>query len=371
MRRLSLFVLAIFLTLQPFVLRAADEGRITGKVVNLTIKKPLPSQEVVLKGWRGNSIALEKKAKTDGEGRFEFSGLKIDEGLSYEVSTQHQGVEYSSDAFALTKDKKEAEITLEVYDLSEDKSKISIPFCHIVLSEGEGGFEVLETFSLMNTGKTAFPNLTLELPKGIENLKLIQGFMECCTQITGNKVIHSMALKPGGYVFSLRYSMKRSERLDLSRTFPFDVKHLSIITRLDTIDVSSPGFQPKRVETVEDKSFYTFPMENVKGGKKVEIVLRTGVKPRSDLPWIIASIAFLLGFGAFFASILRRRYRISEESRAIRSAQRERVLSVLISKLDELKSSGDISDEIYEEFRKTLEGKSRRGTRFRAPFASS
>ena len=353
MRRLNLFfTFAISILLST--LSAADEGRISGKVLNLTTGKPMPSQEVVLRGWKGDSIALERRTKTDADGSFAFSDLKVGEGLLYEVSTQHQEVDYTSDRLALTKDKKEVEIKLDVYDVSEDKSKISIPFYHIVLGEGEGGFEVLESFSVMNTGRTAFPNLTLKLPGGVENLNLGQGFMECCSQISGNRLIHSMALKPGGEVFSLRYKLKRSERLDLSRAFPFDVKNLSIITQLSTVEITSPGFGPRRMENVEGRSFYIFPREGIKGGERVEMVLRTGVKPATDLPWIVGSILFLFAFGALFAAVLRRRYRISEESRTLRSAQRERILSALISKLDELKSSEGISDEVYEEFRRKL-----------------
>jgi hypothetical protein len=355
-----MFTLAFFLLLQISAVYAVDEGKVSGEVVNLTTEKPLPSQEVILKGWKGESPVLERKATTDESGRFEFSGLKVGNGLVYEVATNYKGVDYSSPQFALTKDKSEITLTVKVYEVSEDTSNISIPVYHVVLRESNGSFEVFETFSVMNTGKTSFPNLSLELPKGSGNLELIQGFMECCAEVSGNRILHTMALKPGGEVFSLRYRLKRSESLDLSRAFPFDVKRLMVITQLDTISTSSPGFRPREIEEVEGRTFYTFLREEVKGGEPVEVLLSTGVKPQNNLIWVVASFAFVLVFGAFFAFSLRRRSRASMEERALTLAQHEKVLLAFISKLDEMREAGDIPEEIYEEFKGEQERKLRK-----------
>ncbi|HID10621.1 MAG TPA: hypothetical protein EYP17_04890 [Candidatus Latescibacteria bacterium] len=128
-------------------------------MVNFTFDRPLPSQEVVLRTWRGSSQDFERKTTTDDSGGFEFSGLEVGEALVY----------------------------------SEDIADISIPVYHIVLTEKEGSFEVFESFSVLNKGKTSLSNLALEFPKQIRGLELMQGFMKYCAEVSGGggkKLLH-------------------------------------------------------------------------------------------------------------------------------------------------------------------------------------
>jgi len=353
-----------FLLVQISAVYAEGGGKVSGKVINFTFNKPLTSQEVTLKAWKEGSPVLERKVVTDESGRFEFSELKVGEGLVYEISTNYSGVDYFSKRFFLTRGRTDTTLTLEVYEVSEDVSNISIPVYHIVLRAGKGSFEVFETFSVMNTGKTSFPNLPLELPKESKNLEFIRGFMECCAEVSGNRILHNMALKPGGEVFSLRYRLKRSTSLDLSRVFPFNIERLLILTNLESLSPSSSGFRPREVEEIEGRSFYIFPMEGVKHGERVEIVLNTGLKPQNKLLWGIASLIFVAAFGFFFALSLKRRSRSSRAERLSVFTQREKVLLSFLSKLDEMRKANEISKDVYEEIRREQEEKLRRVQRW-------
>lgn len=351
------FCLLTFLFLfQISVVYAEVTGKVSGKVVNFTSDNLVSSQEVILKAWKEDSPVFEKKTTTDESGHFEFSELEIDEAYVYDVSTNYSDVDYS-EQFVLTEDKSEITLTVKVYEVSKDISNISIPIYHVVLNKNEDSFEVFESFSLMNTGKTSFPNLLLELPKESKNLEIMQGFMECCTEISENRILHTMALKPGGEVFSLKYRLSLSESLDLSRIFPFDVKRLLVITELDTVSPSSSGFSPREVRESEEKTLYTFSMDEVKHSKRTELIFKTGIKPPNNLLWGIASLLFVAAFGTFIGISWKRRNRSSMEERLSRFTQHEKVHLSLISKLDEMQEEEQISEDVYEEFRGEQEEK--------------
>lgn len=354
------FLLILFFLVQILAVYAEGSGKVSGEVVNFTSQKPVPSQEVTLKAWKEDSPVFEKKTITDESGHFEFSEVELNKAYVYEVSTNYDDVDYYSKQFVLTEDKSEITITVKVYEVSKDISNISIPIYHVVINKNEDSFEVFESFSLMNTGKTSFPNLLLELPKESKNLEIMQGFMECCAEISGNRLLHTMALKPGGEVFSLKYRLSLSESLDLSRIFPFDLKRLLVITELDTVSPSSSEFSPREVRESEEKTLYTFSMDEVKHGKRTELIFKTGIKPPNNLLWGIASLLFVAAFGGFIAFSLRRRSHSSMEERLSRFAQREKVHLSLISKLDEMRKSKAISEDVYEEFRREQEAKLRK-----------
>lgn len=358
MKHLPAFV-CLLLALTPTILsaekKAAEEpvsGRVTGRVVNATTGEPLPSHPVTLsgRGWKDKSAVLQAETETDAEGQFAFEGLHLEKSVVVRVATKFQKVDYQSGQVVLSPDNPDSEVTLQAYESSEDVSNLSVPVYHVIVRKQKGFFQVSESFSVNNTGKTSVLHLTVNLPEKAEDLELGKGFMACCAQIEEGRILQNMPLRPGKQTYRLDYRMPLGPELPLSRSFAYGAESVLVITGEEGMKATDPALGEREQQSTGKGNYYTYTISEVEPGEELPLDFETGVKPSHGLLWALASLVFVAGFGAVVAVTLKKRAASTLDERIERQSQREAVLSAIVADVESLRESGDISDGLYQEF---------------------
>ena len=128
------------------------QGVINGRVVNASSdNSPLFNGEVSLQIYSKMTLSNTKTAKSYNGGHFSFKGLKIAKDMVYIVSVNYRGVGYSSDPIVLNPKAPSHSITLPVYEITEDNTKLLVVNHHMIISPAEKGIQVEEIMVVRNS----------------------------------------------------------------------------------------------------------------------------------------------------------------------------------------------------------------------------
>ncbi len=358
-------------------------GRLRGTVKNVTSNKIVPQQKVTLYAYRNDAEIDNRSAISDSTGAFEFSQLEIAPSLSYRLTTRFHNVDYSVPFIRLTSERPEQTVDVKVYFSSDDESNIQITAHHIVLHPIESGCQITEYIILENTGNTSYLTtssegneigLRLELPHGFEHLKPMQGLMECCISLDGNTLLYSHAILPGvkkTIVFTYHMSSpskrnKSSLNINLSRSLSLNTNKLLVLVAEEAyhltssiLNVSDKVQMSGGESGLQGKTYKTYIANDLTKGQKVDMRLELPHKRRFNPIWL-SGIVLVVGLVSIL--VIRRlsttrRIDNAEDSTSSVSPVRTELEDLksgyleLISKLDEMYESGEISETAYKKIR--------------------
>ncbi|MGQ9567940.1 MAG: hypothetical protein ACUVWW_07790 [Anaerolineae bacterium] len=156
MRRNFLWVAAACLVLLSVASPAwAGEGRIGGRVELGASGKPVEGATVVLHAFREMKEEEVGRTVTGADGAFQFS-VAYDAGKVFWVSTEYQGIRYTSDLLRLTDEQPEATAVLQVYEATANPEHIRIARGHFIVEFAEGAVHVAELYVVGNEGLATY-----------------------------------------------------------------------------------------------------------------------------------------------------------------------------------------------------------------------
>ena len=208
-------------------LLAQETTDVHGQVVNGTEGADLPDDLSVLMLVSGpdGRLAGTGQAKPDGQGRFVFADVQVQDGGSYTVSVDHQGVFYGT---SLAADGLADGLLLTIYETTKDASIIQVERQVMVIAavdKNDRLVSAIEFVRLINpTDRTLLPDLTNVAPISFLRFALPPGASELTVQSD----------LPGGDVVSIGTGfaltspvIPGAHSIDFSYTFPYDDDTLS------------------------------------------------------------------------------------------------------------------------------------------------
>jgi hypothetical protein len=381
------------------------EGKIFGTVANMTQNKWVSNGEVTLHTFKDSASLETKKTKSDKRGNFSFSGLEIAENISYAVSIHYQGVEYSQ-GVRLSSETLEQNIALNIFEKGSDDSQIKIAMHHIIVESSGGEFvDIMEFILVENSSLTSYlgqdqmpittphgdrVGLKLGLPKGYENLEFIDGMSQASTAIKDDMILDSHAVKPGETPMIYRYKLKASEPLDLSRKLTYATTRFMLMISDSIWQPTSSAFQKGEDANFHGKTYatYTYSLSDPSKSGSIDIkLIRASSKSKSSaqandisgssrsnpdwlMPTVIAIVAAGAGASFSLAFTSKRRKEAKPTGKSEKPEKPEKVdISMrswatllshseleklkeihleFISRLDELRESNKIPENVYE-----------------------
>jgi hypothetical protein len=371
----TFFISALLLLLIVPAPSFAQEKRgvIEGKVINRTIERPISGLKVSLDILRGGQKFEAKETVSDEKGNFKFEGLPVGEEYDFIVYTQFEGASYDSRA-KLTSKASHTKLTLEVYNSSTDPSKVVITEYYIQV-ETSRTVKVTEFLNIANEGKTSYAvdntnkekplGLVLTLPEGFQNLQMIEGLMQCCSRVEGNRILSQMSIPPGTNRIVFSYELSGA-KANLSKEVPFNTRNFYLIVANPKVKVGTSKLAFRGLQQHEETPFQLYWAGNLKRGESVDILL-SNLPSRGRFFSLVIILAVVIAAAVFFFLFFwqrreEEREEVEEEVEediepAGESESLKRVYLEFVVVLDKLYEEGEIPKKLYKKLRKEYKSK--------------
>ncbi len=224
---MRVFIIILSLVSLLSSLASAQTGKVFGFVYNGSADSTIiAGTEVNLMVNRGHTVIDDSSyvQKTDGKGRFEFTGLEMDSSLLYYPRSTFMDIVYYGKAVRLTTDQPVGQSDVIVYDTTSSSEKIVTQLEHLFIDAEPGKLLFREIFVMNNVGNKTFigqyfdqPDrhyvLQFPLPDGFENVEILTPEAQNMVRIEGNQLYLTELMSPGARQFSFRFMVptKKSE----------------------------------------------------------------------------------------------------------------------------------------------------------------
>lgn len=334
-------MLAVFFLL-PSATHAATVGSISGQLLNGSKKSaPIAGQSITLQMAQDNSAKDLTSVTTDAQGRFSFSGLNTDKGISYAIYTLYEGAQYVTDLIDLSK-KPVQQLNLTAYEATTSTANIAIVQGSILIEKPDpqkGMLSISEDFFFENLGLTTYvgslnsngkkPNaLLFSLPDNARQLSLSDGFNGYQSIQVNTGFATNAALLPGtthlSFSFQVPYS---SSHYDFKYIVQYATVALSLLVPLNILTTSS-GLNAQGPVNANSQTYQLFKGKTLTASSEIHAQLEGLPVPKnappppapvsSNMLWLVVVLLFMLAIIALTWFLYRQR------QRALR-AQRRRI----------------------------------------------
>ena len=283
-------------TIEGQVVNQSEGG---GSVVDLSVS--------LISGGEEEGAAETRTARTDGEGRFQFSNIPVES--SYLVRVDYMKIAYY---YPLDFSDTETTISIEipVCDTTASDQAIRIAWHHIVVRIQEEDISVTEVILLVNDGDrtyvgseaTSFEGkqgtLVFTMPPGAMQFEVPEDSAEDYL-LVDNMVVTTMVFPPGEKQLLYYYQLATSESgdftINLKADYPTDAMDV-MVTGEDT-EVSSARLAPADpVETDDGQHYVHFTGEYLDRGDAIDIRLARssgGSGMLAIVLWIVGAVVVL------------------------------------------------------------------------------
>jgi hypothetical protein len=227
----------------------AGAGSIRGVVVNAsTGETPVAAAEVLLRVRIDSEFVAVASATTDPNGRFEFDGLPVDEGLVYLPGANRDGIHYPGPRLLLGADRPGAEVVLKVQDVIAEPSPLVIRDWDLVLDPEPGALRVTETLVIENPdsrtyvgrhrdGGTDPVTLQLGIPADFEHVTFDKEFYGRQFSLIDGRLATGIPWTPGRRELRFSYVLRNDGRRRVwSRPVDLPCRHVRL-----TVPGADPG----------------------------------------------------------------------------------------------------------------------------------
>ncbi len=232
---------------------AQGTGSIGLTVVNGTTGQPMAGHEVLLLNHSAEEGPDQTLARvvTDGEGRYEFTGLAAD-GSHYVIATRYLEIPYLTGHIPLVPGTGRVDTLLQVFEITTDESALVHSAVHLIIDASPEILNVTEIIVVENRGILTFApppgvglGLIYNLPAAAFGLRpMMEGL-----QHTEQGLLFSAPVPPGASRIVYAYNVDRAS-IDhrFNRQMDYDTAHVQVFVSpssqtVTTANLTNDGIQ--------------------------------------------------------------------------------------------------------------------------------
>lgn len=368
MKKTSLIV--ILLTLFCLVLvvapvRAQDEGfTIYGEVYNGTPSGEVPENlSVMLYVFNDGSQSGSFETSTDGSGVFSFEGIALTEGDQVIATTEYLGVSYMSSSFTYTTGQTVPDLSLAIYETTEDPLDVYFAQMSILLNKVENELRVGEYYLLANSGDRTWigsydedlganTTTTFSLPSDADGLWFSGAGLGDRFLSTADGFVDTAAVIPGEASTEVFFSyvMPFSGKLQLSRPLVYPLQQAEmLVSEVGGIEIAGTGIVYEGVMEMDSGNALSYSAGPLAAGDTLTFEVTTKTEGSiSGLGWQLG-----IGFGTLAASVVGIILLWRKPVRRVLPENAEPILQEIASLDERFEESGETKSD-YQRARKAL-----------------
>jgi hypothetical protein len=227
--------------------------------------------------------------KLAADGTLRLNGVPVDQPLQALVTVTHAGVDYTASADVMDTEHATQKVEISLYETTDKAPAWSLKMRHVIVHSTPDAVDVTEMLAVDVPGDRAWlgtadakgghTSFTIALPAGAKDVKLLNGFHDCCTSTDGGKLANNMAIVPGASQYALSYVVPATAgKADLTITAPAAVGHMMVFVPEDSTTVTVSGLN----------SIGSMPMDN---GEQMRCYMATSLSAQQTVDVTISDLS--------------------------------------------------------------------------------
>ena len=307
MKRLGTMILVVCCLTLGHVSAQTPQARLTVEVRNNTANgAPVASDEVALHLYRGQQQIDVRPAKVGEDGKAVFENVSTGQDISAVARVKHQNMFFRSRPVPLNSAAGEFSANVQVFDVSNDASKLSVGTHHLMVALRGEALEFTEYLQLKNSSDKAVIGserdaqdrpvvVRFVLPEGFRDLAESSYLEPEALVITEEGFYDTLAVPPGEHQVAFSY------KLDLGRGATRVAKEITLPTSQLMIfwehgqgALEGLGEPSNRLTSAASVPIEYYRRSNLQPGDRITFrISGFNAKKKSDAStWIILGVVF-------------------------------------------------------------------------------
>lgn len=337
--------------------QAQETASIALAVVNGTTGLPMAGHPVTLLNHSSEEGPDQTLARvvTDGEGRYEFTGLAAD-GSHYVVATRYLEMPYLTGHIPLEPGSGRVEELLQVFDITTDETDLVHSAVHLVVDAGPEILNVTEIIVVENRGNLTFApppavglGLVYTLPAAAFGLQpMVEGL-----QHTDRGLLFSAPIPPGVARIVYAYNVDRAS-IDhrFTRQMDYNVDRVQVLVSPSSETVTATNLTNDGVQQVgEDEYLLLSNRVGVGRGMSVEVAFPSVLAWQDVMKWgMLGFVVLIVAAGLVVGIRVKPEQPDEPPARADLSPEDERKYTAIVqamAALDDHYESGGLDESSY------------------------
>ena len=363
----------------PEAVLAEGQGTVRGQVVNQTAGAATPGGlPVTLHGFEAETLMTTLTTTTAADGGFAFDAVDFAPGRQFVVTTEYQGVTYSSDPASFTPGAETAtlELPLPVYETTSDDSQLTIAQAHMFLEFVEPeSVTVGELYVFSNRGdKTLVAEgdqpLQFSLPEGATDLNVQGGRLDETFFRNDRGFAVLWSIPPGEATSQMLYSYRLpyDGALNFAQPVDYALDNVNVLVSDLGVTVSGPQLQSLGVQDFQGEQFQNFSQGALAPGDTFAFEVSGqpgssatggGAMPGGAASALTDTSGLAVGLGALALALLGIGFWLYRRQPRALGGTREELLQAL-AELDDDYAAGEVAEAEYRRERQQLKDELKR-----------
>ena len=256
---------------------------LTINVTNSTANgTPTVNNEVLVTIFEQGKLTQTLKGNVDSEGKAVFENVPTGNNVTALPRIKHQNMMFNGHPIALKTGQTVFNGHVEVYEVSTDKSKLSVATHHFIIKVEADALRITEYMRLDNSSDMAITSVEKDendkskvieamLPVGFKDLTLSKYFQENALVITKDGFYDTMATPPGRYDAEFSYSLDiDSETIDIIKKISLPTSEFMVFSLLDKGRLKGLGDSKGEVNLADGSSAEYFSFSELKVAEQIK-----------------------------------------------------------------------------------------------------
>lgn len=285
---------------------AASQTALTVEVVNGTANGTAVKDDlVIVQVYKYEQLLCSLEGKVAADGKTVFESVPTGEHIVAVVRTRHHDMMFNSRGVLLSPAKDKLFASVQVFDVSYDKSKLSIGTHHFFIKARFESLEITEYMQLKNSSDMAVSSketdnrnrpivLKIMLPKGFKNLNPSSYLEENALVKTEQGFYDTMAVPPGEYQIAFSYTLDiNSTTMDIVKKITLPTSSFMIFAELGQAKLKGLDQAEKQIMSRNEASMEYYKLSDLSPDDKLAFqVTGFNVTASGWQTWVILACVF-------------------------------------------------------------------------------
>jgi len=248
---------------------------------------------IVVQIYEHGQLLQTLDGKVADDGRAVFDNVFAGENSVAVAGVKHQNMMFSSPPVALEPSADSILATVQVFDVCEDNSKLSVGTHHLIVRISPKSIEITEYMQLRNPSDMAVSSeerdssnravvLEIMLPKGFKNLRSLSYFEESALVITAEGFYDTMAVPPGEHEIAFSYTIDATAgTMNIVKKVSLPTSDFVVFAESGQAKLEGLGRPEQKVIGADGAAMEYYQRSDLTAGEEIAFTI-TGLNPGSS-----------------------------------------------------------------------------------------
>jgi hypothetical protein len=283
---------------------ATSQATLTVEVTSGTADGTAVTDDVVIvQIYEHEKLLQTLDSKTGVNGTAIFENVPTGEHIVAVARAKHQDMMFNSRPVVLSPKEDKLFTQVQVFDVSDDKSKLSVENHHFIVRARPEFIKITEYMQLKNSSDMAISSkerdsqnrtivLEIMLPKGFKNFKASSYFEDEALVVTEEGFYDIMAVPPGDYDVTFSYTLDiTSDSMDIVKKISLPTSNFVVFAELGRAKLEGLGEAENQLTRTDGASIKYYKCDQFAPAEEIVLqITELDVGISKLATWIISSI---------------------------------------------------------------------------------